>query len=132
MSADVAQIGVDASAMPRRKPPGARLRRLDGRTAIAQRTRELVVAFTADLADAPTGAQLVDVRRAAELTALAEAQRAAALRDPNAVDLGSLVRLEGAADRAVRRLGIKLAERPRATLRERLAQEAACGLAEGT
>jgi hypothetical protein len=44
-----------------------------------------------------------NVRKAAELTALAEQTRAAALRDGN-LDPLALVRLEGAANRAVRAL----------------------------
>lgn len=47
-----------------------------------------------------------DIVRAADLVVIAERARAAALRGDD-LDLGALTRLEGAADRAVRRLGIK-------------------------
>lgn len=50
--------------------------------------------------------QLTAIRRAAELTALAEKMRAEAFREV-AVDLSSLVRLEGMASRAVKASGIK-------------------------
>lgn len=52
--------------------------------------------------------RLDDVRRAAELTLLSELTRADVLRHGGADgDLQTLVRLEGAADRAVRRLHLK-------------------------
>jgi hypothetical protein len=85
-------------------------RHLDGRTFGAKRRRELTAEYVAALGgeDRVTPLQLVDAHRAAELTALAETLRTEALRNgPGAVDLVSLTRLEGSADRAVRRLGIK-------------------------
>ncbi len=52
--------------------------------------------------------QLMHVRRAAELVALSEETRALAFSEgAGAIDLAALVRLEGAASRAVRMLGIK-------------------------
>ena len=53
---------------------------------------------------------MIDITRAADLVAIAEQRRADALRGVE-VDMGDLVRLEGAADRAVRRLGIKSEKR---------------------
>jgi hypothetical protein len=60
------------------------------------------------------------VRRAAEMVALAEEARAQALRHGK-IDPDKLLRFEGAADRAVRRLGIgRKARQP--TLHEHLAE----------
>ncbi len=47
-----------------------------------------------------------DITRAVDLVLIAERTRAEALRG-GAIDLSALTRIEGAADRAVRRLGIK-------------------------
>jgi hypothetical protein len=71
---------------------------------------------------------LVRVRKAAELTALAEAARAAALTGGlQGLDIFGLIRIENAAARAVRVLGLKVEPPPRAPLgllraRERWAQ----------
>jgi hypothetical protein len=81
-----------------------------GRTPAGRRRRDLVTVFVDALggADKVTGVQLMDIRRAAELTALAEETRAKALCEgTSSVDLAALVRLEGAASRAVRALGVK-------------------------
>jgi hypothetical protein len=82
---------------------------LDGRLPVAKRRKELINAFTAAVAglDALTPVQSSAVVRAADLVALAEQQRAKALSGDASVDMEGLIRLEGAADRAVRRLGIK-------------------------
>ena len=81
-----------------------------GRSPAGRRRRDLV-SFFVDALGGPenvTPVQVTDVRRAAELTALAEETRAKALCEgTGAVDLAGLVRLEGAASRAVRMLGIK-------------------------
>ena len=57
-----------------------------------------------------TEGQLVDVRRAAELTALAEQARAKAMREGTggAGELSVLIRLESTAARAIKALGLKL------------------------
>jgi hypothetical protein len=70
--------------------------------------------------------QLTNIRRAAELTALAEETRVIALRKgASTIDLTSLVRLEGVASRAVRALGIKPSSpAPWSPLRARLAAQA--------
>jgi hypothetical protein len=85
-----------------------RLRGLDARSRTGRRRADLIVQFTAALGgrDRITEGQLVDVVRAAELVALAEEARLTALKGDSAVDLVGLVRLEGVADRAVRRLGL--------------------------
>lgn len=81
-----------------------------GRSPAGRRRRDLVNFYVDALggADNVTPVQVTDIRRAAELTALAEETRAKALCEgTGAVDLAALVRLEGAASRAVRALGIK-------------------------
>jgi len=81
-----------------------------GRTPAGRRRRDLVNAFIEALGgpDKVTSVQLTDIRRAAELTALAEETRGRALCEGiAAVDLQGLIRLEGAASRAVRAMGIK-------------------------
>jgi hypothetical protein len=113
MSQDALALAADAPAKRARKRGPAAIVRLDGRTQVAHRTRELIASFVSSLGGAVTPTQSVDVRRAAELLALAEARRAAALRDPATTDLDALIRLEGAADRAVRRLEIKAAAIPK-------------------
>jgi hypothetical protein len=75
------------------------------------------VQFTAVLGgrDRITEGQLANVVRAAELMALAEEARLTALKGDSAVDLVALVRLEGVADRAVRRLGLDHKREPAET-----------------
>lgn len=106
-----------------------RLQGLDGRSGSGRRRRDLIEAFADALggATALSEVQMIDVRRAAELVAVAEEARAAALKQGGAaVDLHELVKLEGAADRAVRRLNIKAAGKPPApSLPEYLARKAA-------
>jgi hypothetical protein len=84
---------------------------LDGRTPIGRRRRELIDCYTAALggAGALSDGQQIDIRRAAELTALAEQTRAQAMRDGtgDAADLSAMIRLESTAARAVRALNIK-------------------------
>ena len=82
----------------------------DNRSPWARRRRDLVEGFVKALGglEKLSEVEITNVRKAAELTALAEEARAKALREgAGAVDLTALVRLEGAAGRAVRALGIK-------------------------
>lgn len=87
---------------------------LDGRSSEARRYRDLCAGFADALAGegALTEAQRVAVRRAAELTVIAEQQRARALRG-EPVDPLALVRLEGMVARAVRALGIPAERQPK-------------------
>lgn len=106
-----------------RKLPGHDGRKRDGR-----RRRDLVAIYLDALGgrDAVTELQLVEVRKAAELTAAAETVRARVLAGDVTLDLGLLVKLEGEARRAVRALGIKGGGRkPARTLAEHLANRAA-------
>jgi hypothetical protein len=83
---------------------------VDGRTLVARRRRELIDVYTAALGGlaALTEGQQLDIRRAAELTALAEQARARALREGtgDAAELSAMIRLEGMAARAVRALDL--------------------------
>lgn len=82
---------------------------IDARSPIGRRRRDLIRAFTAALGGSLTEGQRVDVRRAAELTALAEQARAKAMQEGTggAGELSAMVRLESTAARAIRALGIK-------------------------
>jgi hypothetical protein len=78
---------------------------LDARSELGRRVRDLAHAYAELLGGwaALSDTMAANVRRAAELVALAENARADALRNGNTDALG-LVRLEGAANRAVRAL----------------------------
>lgn len=99
---------------------------VDGRTLVARRRRELIDVYATALGG-PLGlseGQLIDVRKAAELTALAEQARAKAMREGtgDAAELSAMIRLESTAARAVRALDIKAAAASNSVvpLRERL------------
>lgn len=85
-----------------------RLEGLDGRSAHGRRRRDVIDGFVAALGgpDRVTDPMMSDVVRAADLTLLAERARADALRGGAEINVGDLVRLEGARDRAVRRLNL--------------------------
>lgn len=81
---------------------------VDGRTSEGRRRRDLIDTYVAATGgpDQVSPAMMNDVARAVDLVLIAERTRAEALRG-GAIDLSALTRIEGAADRAVRRLGIK-------------------------
>jgi hypothetical protein len=83
---------------------------IDGRTLVARRRRELIEVYARALGGASnlSEGQLVDIRKAAELTSLAERARARAMREgtTDSSDLSAMVRLESTASRAVRALNI--------------------------
>jgi hypothetical protein len=90
------------------------------RSALGKRLRDLADAFAERFGgwDALSVPVAADVRRAAELVALSEQARADALRNGLA-DPSQLIKLEGIADRAVRRLGLDaVVTRPRLRLRQ--------------
>lgn len=108
---------------------------VDGRSPVGRRRRELIDIYTAALGGpaALTDGQQIDIRKAAELTALAEQARAAAMQKGFA-DTGALsamVRLESEARRAVKALGIKPGKvtEPVADLAAYLANKASGGVA---
>ena len=70
---------------------------------MARRIKQLVAGYTARLGDAVDPTVYSDVRRLAELEALTEDRRQAALRH-EPIDLATLVRLEGVARRLRRSL----------------------------
>src|SRR5712675_209977 len=76
---------------------------LDGRTRAAQRARALIQSFEADLGRDPSSADLLAVRQAAMLTAIADA--AARQLAGDAEDPSTLIPLVNAARRAVMDLG---------------------------
>lgn len=120
--------------MTAQSSPNRPRKEIDGRTFAAKRRAALIRNFIDALGgdDQVTALQLVDVRRAAELTALAEEARTRALRDGSAaVDMSSLVRLEGMAARAQKALGLaaggKKTTEPVTDLQAYMASKAAGG-----
>jgi hypothetical protein len=106
------------------KPP-SRGGSLDGRTLVARRRRELIDIYIAALGGPAllSEGQRLDIRKAAELTALSEQARARAMREgiTDASELSAMIRLESTAARAVRSLNIKPGDANRIVpLRERL------------
>lgn len=82
---------------------------VSGRTATGRRLRDLADGFAEVLGgwSKLDNTAAANVRRAAELTVLAEQSRAHALRH-GCTDFTGLTRLEGYADRAVKALGLRL------------------------
>ena len=113
MPTEVAAQSSIGNAPTAPRPPHSRSRisnhprrmAIDGRSQLGRRVRDFAENFAVQLGGwaALSDAQEANVRRAAELTALAEQARAEALRTGNVDPLG-LVRLDGAANRAVRAL----------------------------
>ncbi len=89
---------------------------ISGRTALGRRVRDLAESFAAELGGWPalSDTAAANVRKAAELSALSEQCRAEALRS-GSVDPLALVRLEGAANRAVRSLNLDRKREPAGT-----------------
>jgi hypothetical protein len=90
-----------------------------------RRRHDLVRIFCNALGPDITDLMLVGVKRAAELTCAAERARVLILTSDSvlAADLEMLSRLEGAAARATKALGIKDAAKPHVPLRDQLAAE---------
>src|SRR5438445_10136580 len=100
-------VATQTGAPPKRKRSYAgriRRKRIDGRTVLARRSRELAAAFAAALGGQLTEVQSAAVQRAAEMVALAEVARAQAIRAGHP-DPDGLVRIAAAASRALRMLG---------------------------
>jgi hypothetical protein len=97
------------------------LHNLDGRTVAARRAASLTAAFTQELGGELSVSQAAAVERAAMLVTIAQDARARRLASDESISLEDLVRVDAAADRAVRRLGFKAAQPKRQNLREYLA-----------
>jgi len=105
---------------------------LDGRTSAARRAHALAAALTEELGGNPTTSQGAAIERAATLVALAEDVRSRRLAGDQSISLEDLVRVDAAADRAVRRLGIKpRTGPPQLSLRDQLIAEAEAREADG-
>jgi hypothetical protein len=126
MHVDVAVMDAQpADAVPRKRRRRApSIARVDRRTKLARRVRDLATSYTHFFGNDAglTPILRADILRAAELTALAEAARGAALR-AGTVDIESLARLEGAADRAVRRLRLPVKAADTVSFRDRCETE---------
>ena len=97
-AAITARPRVKRNAMRRSRPEQARF---SGRSREGVRVRALQKQFRAEIGeDADSTVVALAIRNAAELTMLAEMQRAALIRGEN-VDLSNLLRLEGVARRAI-------------------------------
>jgi hypothetical protein len=83
--------------------------RISRNTAVGRRVADLALGFIRALGNPDDVTLLADCVAAAELKVIAEQARARALRD-RTVDADAICRLEGAASRAVRRLGIERRE----------------------
>jgi hypothetical protein len=125
----VTAMRADPPPKRRRKGGPRKPARLDGRTREARRARELQATYSEQAGGELTADLAARIRRAAELTALAEAKRAQLMRgDEGAASLDDLVRLERAAVAAVRALRIDdRAKAKQPSLREYLASKQAGG-----
>jgi hypothetical protein len=79
----------------------------DLKTARGRRIADLAGAYAAALGNPSDIGRQAEIVTAAELQVLAEETRALALANPAVADLDAIVRVQGAADRALRRLRIK-------------------------
>jgi hypothetical protein len=86
---------------------------LDMNTARGRRTADLVRAHLIALGNPSEIERQAAVIAAAEMQVLAEEARTAALREGPTADLDRVVRMQGAADRALRRLGIRPGAEPK-------------------
>lgn len=100
-------LGADVPRRLRSRRTNDPLANIKTNTARGRRLADLVRAYMNALGKPPEIERQAAVIAAAELQVLAEEARAAALAGGANVDLDQLIRLQGAADRAIRRLGIK-------------------------
>jgi hypothetical protein len=133
MQAAAEQIPVVSSPVARRKAQLCTLSALDGRTVAARRARELAKGFEAELGGTVTVSRRFAIERAAALVALAEDAKARRLAGDAAITLEDVVRVDNAAARAVKALGIKPGAPAKVpTLQEHLARRAAALAGEQT
>lgn len=100
MQPDAADIAAESVTPALQKRRLHTLESLDGRTRASQRARAIMRSFAADLGGKLSAGQLLAVRRAAMLSALAEDATARQLAG-EMVDLDLLVRISNLARRAV-------------------------------
>jgi hypothetical protein len=79
---------------------------LDGRTMASKRAHDLAAAYEAALGSSITETQRQAARTAGMLVAMAEDTTARRLAGDGGVTVNDVVRAQGAADRAVKRLGL--------------------------
>jgi hypothetical protein len=96
---------------------------IETNTARGRRVADLVRAYLMALGNPANIERQAAVIQAAELTVLAEEVRAAALRSGTGDLVDQVVRVQGAADRAIRRLHIEATEAPQPSIRDVLAAE---------
>jgi hypothetical protein len=95
----------------------------DGRRRLARRAKQLARAFEAELGGALSDAQMVATRRAGEMTAIAEETRSRWLSGDWKTTGTDVVRIDGAARRAILDLGLPTSSvRPAETLEQYLAR----------
>jgi hypothetical protein len=115
--------GHDTATIAQRSPPEPKqvltVADLDGRTRAVRRAKQLVASFTAAVGGKVESHQLVAIQRAAELTAIAEQNRALHLAGHRTVD--DVVRADGAAARAVTALRLPVVKPKRLSIAEALA-----------
>jgi hypothetical protein len=86
--------------------PAMMNRRLDGRTVMARRAKQLERAFAAELGGTPSEAKAAAVRRVAELFAICEQARARWLSGDPSIAAAEVATLDNALKRAAEYLGL--------------------------
>src|SRR5271154_2252681 len=107
MAANCSEITAESRPPARGKQRLCTIESLDGRTIAARRARDLAKGFEAELGGMITASQHLAIERAAALVAIAEDAKARRLAGDQGVTLDDVVRVDGAAARAVKALGIK-------------------------
>jgi hypothetical protein len=123
MLANRAEIPAEPAPPPRGKQRLRTIDSLDGRTIAARRARELANGFATELGGTITASHRLAIERAAALVSLAEDAQARRLAGEPGISLEDVVRVDNAAARAVKALGIKPGPGPKSL--EDLASRAA-------
>jgi hypothetical protein len=122
----IRSFGVELPCRQRARRTNDPLADTNTNTARGRRIADLVRAYLRALGNPIEIERQAAVIAAAELQVLAEEARASALKQSNGgADLDQIVRVQGAADRALRRLGIKPGKPAAPSLAEHLAKRAA-------
>jgi len=121
----IRSLGVELPSRQRAKRTNDPFAGIDTNTARGRRVADLVRAYLRALGNPVEIERQAAVIACAELVVLAEEARTAALAQDGYADLDRVIRMQGAADRAICRLGIKPSAEPTGpTLAERWAAEA--------